>query len=87
MAYPRTCPACGTAYASWQPGAPAPLHVTVSRGEGGTPSPWQRDTPGRVLRLHCLGCGSVFVWDYFGTAEGATLGRLVRIERKGASVA
>jgi hypothetical protein len=87
MAYPRACPACSMEYAGWQPGASAPQHVTLSRGEGGTPSPWRQDAAGRVLRLHCLGCGSVFVWDYFGPGEGSTLGRLVRIERRGTRVA
>lgn len=87
MTYPRACPACGMAFADWGPGAPAPQHVTIWRGEGGTPSPWRQDVPGRLLGLHCLGCGAVFSWDYFGAAEDGKLGRVVRIERQGSRVA
>lgn len=87
MAYPRDCPGCAMEYAGWQPGAPAPQHVTVWQGEGGTPSPWRQDAPGRILRLHCLGCGTVFVWDYFAPVQDGKLGRLLCIERHGRRVA
>lgn len=35
--------------------------------DGGTPSPWRPELPGRVLDLRCGACWALFRWDYFGS--------------------
>lgn len=35
--------------------------------DGGTPSQWRPETPGRILDLRCGACWALFRWDYFGS--------------------
>lgn len=35
--------------------------------DGGTPSPWRPEIPGRLLDLRCNTCWALFRWDYFGS--------------------
>jgi hypothetical protein len=77
MAYPRRCPRCGTDYTATR--GPDLCHVTVRAEPGGTPSPWRRGLPGRLLTLACLACNGEYAWDYFAGAapagDGAAPGR------------
>ncbi len=62
MTYPRACPSCGTREPS-----PEQLYSTRAAFDGGTPSPWLSDSPGRVLDLRCSACWALIRWDYFGS--------------------
>ena len=44
--------------------------------DGGTPSPWRAEQPGRILDLRCGVCWALFRWDYFGS-------RLIEIIKEG----
>src|SRR5207253_9314406 len=44
MVYPRACPSCGRDEPS-----PEQLYSTRAALDGGTPSPWRPETPGRLL--------------------------------------
>lgn len=80
MAYPRRCAGCGRSYASWD-SVLGFAHVTLAARDGGTPSPWVPDAPGRLLDLGCRLCGAVVRWDYFGRAADGRLGRPVALLR------
>jgi hypothetical protein len=71
MVYPRACPSCARDEPS-----PEQLFSTRAAVDGGTPSPWRPETPGRILDLRCVACWALFRWDYFGT-------RLVEMIRAG----
>ena len=71
MAYPRACPSCNRNEPS-----PEQLYSTRAAVNGGTPSPWRPDQPGRLLDLRCGICSALFRWDYFGS-------RLVEIIKAG----
>ena len=62
MTYPRACPSCGTREPS-----PEQLYSTRAAFDGGTPSPWLSNSPGRVLDLRCSACWALIRWDYFGS--------------------
>jgi len=62
MTYPRACPSCGRNEPS-----PDQLYTTRAAVDGGTPSPWRPDLPGRILDLRCSTCWALFRWDYFGS--------------------
>jgi hypothetical protein len=62
MTYPRACPSCGRSEPS-----PEQLYTTRAAIDGGTPSPWKLEQPGRILDLRCSGCWALFRWDYFGS--------------------
>jgi hypothetical protein len=47
--------------------SPEQLYSTRSAFDGGTPSPWKSEIPGRVLDLRCGACWVLFRWDYFGS--------------------
>ncbi len=68
MTYPRVCPSCGA-------GEPAPeqLYSTRAAIDGGVPSPWRPELPGRLLDLRCGACWALFRWDYFGSRLVAVL--------------
>lgn len=80
MAYPRKCEGCGSHYATFSEHASVP-HVTICATDGGTPSPWLPNKPGRVLEIGCRLCGAVFRWDYFGQGQGSRLGTSVGLVR------
>jgi hypothetical protein len=63
MVYPRACPSCGRDEPS-----PEQLYSTRAALDGGTPSPWRPETPGRLLDLRCGACWALFRWDYFGSS-------------------
>jgi hypothetical protein len=73
MAYPRECEGCGVRYPAF-PGQGPAEHVTISAQDGGTPSPWVPDKPGRVLEIGCTACGAVYKWNYFGEGLDGRLG-------------
>jgi hypothetical protein len=62
MTYPRACPSCGRSEPS-----PEQLYSTRAGVDGGTPSPWRPEQPGRILDLRCSACWALFRWDYFGS--------------------
>ncbi len=62
MTYPRACPNCGRTEPS-----PEQLYTTRAAFDGGTPSPWRPDEPGRILDLRCGACWALIRWDYFGS--------------------
>ncbi len=68
MTYPRVCPSCGAREPS-----PEQLYSTRAAFDGGTPSPWLPDSPGRVLDLRCGACWALIRWDYFGSKLVAML--------------
>jgi hypothetical protein len=72
-AYPRACPLCAADYR--KPEVPDLEHVTLAAEDGGTPSPWRPDRPGRTLTLRCTPCGGSYPWDYFADALPALLER------------
>lgn len=81
MAYPKECPACRVQYRGFGEQGTA-QHVTVAAVDGGTPSPWLPDRPGRLLELACRECSALFEWDYFGLPlSGDRLGRLEQLLR------
>jgi hypothetical protein len=80
MAYPRACVACNISFEAWSGSGSIP-HDTVAAHDGGTPSPWRRGLPGRVLDLCCQACGAIFRWDYFGAGESRRLGRAIGLVR------
>jgi hypothetical protein len=69
MTYPRACPSCGAREPS-----PEQLYSTRAAFDGGTPSPWLPDSPGRVLDLRCSACWALIRWDYFGSELVGILG-------------
>ena len=71
MVYPRRCPCCGRDEPS-----PEQLYSTRAAIDGGTPSPWRPEQPGRILDLRCGACWALFRWDYFGS-------RLIEIIKEG----
>src|ERR1051326_7530992 len=71
MVYPRRCPSCGRDEPS-----PDQLYSTRAAMDGGTPSPWRPEQPGRILDLRCGACWALFRWDYFGS-------RLLEIIKEG----
>ena len=71
MVYPRACPSCLRDEPS-----PEQLFSTRAAVDGGTPSPFRPETPGRILDLRCVACWALFRWDYFGS-------HLVEIIREG----
>jgi hypothetical protein len=71
MVYPRRCPSCGRDEPS-----PEQLYSTRAATDGGTPSPWRPEVPGRILDLRCGACWALFRWDYFGS-------RLIEIVKEG----
>ena len=62
MVYPRHCPSCNASEPS-----PEQLYSTRGAVNGGTPSPWRPEQPGRLLDLRCGVCSALFRWDYFGS--------------------
>jgi hypothetical protein len=60
MVYPRVCPSCGRDEPS-----PEQLYSTRAAVDGGTPSPWRPEQPGRILDLRCGALGAGFRWDYW----------------------
>jgi hypothetical protein len=68
MVYPRACPSCGRNEPS-----PEQLYSTRAAVDGGTPSPWRPEQPGRILDLRCGACWALFRWDYFGSRLIETL--------------
>jgi hypothetical protein len=62
MVYPRRCPSCGRDEPS-----PEQLYSTRAAMDGGTPSQWRAEQPGRILDLRCNACWALFRWDYFGS--------------------
>jgi len=71
MVYPRACPSC-------RQNEPAPEQLFSTRAalDGGTPSAWRPEQPGRILDLRCGVCWALFRWDYFGS-------RLIEIVKEG----
>lgn len=63
MVYPRACPSCQRSEPS-----PEQLYSTRAAMDGGTPSPFRPELPGRVLDLRCGACWALFRWDYFGSS-------------------
>jgi polyhydroxyalkanoate synthesis repressor PhaR len=47
--------------------SPEQLYSTRAAIDGGTPSPWRPEQPGRILDLRCGACWALFRWDYFGS--------------------
>jgi hypothetical protein len=70
MTYPRSCPNCERNEPS-----PEQLFSTRAAFDGGTPSRWRPDQPGRILHLRCGACWALFRWDYFGSRLLAILSR------------
>jgi hypothetical protein len=57
-------------------------HLTLRTQEGGAPSPWALDQPGRILDIGCRLCGAIVRWDYFAAQDGETrLGKAIEVLR------